>query len=146
MDEFFKEHAVHFSVRDPRSGREVANWDGTHKYISERTGMDDLEDNLNNIVDYTKFFNKLNWTDVWVPKYRPQLPEIKKIYFNKPYTIIIWDTGEKTIVKCAEGDTYSKEMGVLLAIRKYEMGNKSATYFRSLQKLIKEKGVENNGK
>lgn len=41
---------------------------------------------------------------------------IKKIIFNDPATIIIWGNGDKTIVKCGEGETYDdvlKHMDIL---------------------------------
>lgn len=52
-------------------------------------------------------------------------PKIKKVIFNAPATIVIWSDGTKTVVKCQEGDTYSKEMGLALCIAKNYLGNKS---------------------
>lgn len=52
------------------------------------------------------------------------LPTIKNVIFNKPATIVQWTNGDKTVVKCQEGDEYSKEAGLAIAIVKYIMGNK----------------------
>lgn len=49
---------------------------------------------------------------------------IKKVIFNDPATIVIWDDGTKTIVKCQPGDTYDKEKGLALCISKKYFGNK----------------------
>jgi hypothetical protein len=49
---------------------------------------------------------------------------IKQVYFNKPVTVVLWADGTKTIVKCQEGDTYSKETGLAVAIAKKALGNK----------------------
>lgn len=48
---------------------------------------------------------------------------IKKVIFNDPATIVYWNTGEKTVVKCTEGEAFDKEKGLLCAILKYECGN-----------------------
>lgn len=57
---------------------------------------------------------------------RPALPSIKNVYFNNPATVVLWDDGTKTIVKCQDGDTYSRETGLALCIAKKAMGNKGA--------------------
>ena len=62
---------------------------------------------------------------------------IKKVIFNEPATIIIWENGDKTIVKCQDGDTYDKEKGFALAVMKYAFGNKSK-YNDVIKKFIKE--------
>ena len=59
---------------------------------------------------------------------RPQnaVPEIKDVIFNPPATIVLWKDGTKTVVKCGHGDTYSKEVGLAMAICKKAYGNKGA--------------------
>lgn len=57
------------------------------------------------------------------PQRTTYIPEIKRVHFNNPMTIVIWDDGTKTIVKCQEGDTYSKETGLALCIAKKSLGN-----------------------
>lgn len=52
--------------------------------------------------------------------------EIKKAYFNDPVTVVIWADGTKTVVKCQEGDVYSKETGLALCIAKKALGNKGS--------------------
>ena len=51
-------------------------------------------------------------------------PTIKNVIFNDPATIVYWDDGTKTVVKCQTGDTYSKETGLALCIAKKYLGNK----------------------
>ena len=60
---------------------------------------------------------------------------IKDVIFNKPATIVFWTDGTKTIVKCQEGDTYSKETGLSLAINKKLMGK---DFYEVFRKYIKE--------
>lgn len=50
---------------------------------------------------------------------------IKKVIFNDPATIVIWDDGTKTVVKCQEGDVFDKEKGLAMCICKHVFGNKS---------------------
>ena len=52
-------------------------------------------------------------------------PSIENVIFNNPATIVIWSDGTKTVVKCQEGDTYSKELGLAMCISKKFLGNKS---------------------
>lgn len=51
------------------------------------------------------------------------LPAIKNVYFNPPVTVVLWDDGTKTVVRCQNGDTYSKETGLALCMAKKAMGN-----------------------
>lgn len=61
---------------------------------------------------------------------RNVLPGIKKVIFNKPATIVLWDDGTKTVVKCQPGkngrlEKYDKEKGLAMCITKKALGNKS---------------------
>ena len=49
---------------------------------------------------------------------------IKKVIYNPPATIILWNDGTKTTSKCEYGDVYSKEMGFMLCVLKKKYGNK----------------------
>lgn len=54
------------------------------------------------------------------------LPEIKNVIFNEPATIILWEDGTKTVVKCQNGDKYSREVGMALCVAKKAFGNTSS--------------------
>ena len=49
---------------------------------------------------------------------------IEKVIFNDPATIVKWDDGTKTVVKCQPGDTYDAEKGLALCISKKFFDNK----------------------
>lgn len=49
---------------------------------------------------------------------------IDRVIFKDPATIVFWADGTKTVVKCQEGDVYSKETGLALCIAKKALGNK----------------------
>lgn len=52
------------------------------------------------------------------------LPEPENVIFHDPATIVYWDDGTKTVVKCGEDDTYDKEKGLALCYMKKYYGNK----------------------
>ena len=60
---------------------------------------------------------------------------IKKIIFNDPATIIIWGNGDKTIVKCGEGEFYDPEKGMAMAIAKHFLGDKG-NYYKTFKKWL----------
>ena len=62
---------------------------------------------------------------------------IKDVIFNPPATIVLWKDGTKTVVRCGENDTYSKEHGLAMAICKKALGNKG-NYNNQFKKWLKE--------
>ena len=72
------------------------------------------------------------------------IPEIKNVIFNDPATIVFWEDGTKTVVKCQDGDEFDPEKGLAMAIVKKSYGNKG-NYCNKLKKwLPKEEPVDNN--
>lgn len=53
----------------------------------------------------------------------PAKLEITQVIYNKPATIVFWNDGTKTVVKCSEEDVYSPEVGLVTAIAKKFFGN-----------------------
>lgn len=45
---------------------------------------------------------------------------IRKVIFNKPATIILWEDGDKTVVKCSKDDIYDPEIGFIMAVIKHD--------------------------
>ena len=72
------------------------------------------------------------------------IPEIKNVIFNDPATIVFWEDGTKTVVKCQDGDEFDPEKGLAMAIIKKVYGNKGS-YCNKLKKwLPKEEQVDTN--
>lgn len=72
------------------------------------------------------------------------IPEIKNVIFNDPATIVFWEDGTKTVVKCQDGDEFDPEKGLAMAIVKKAYGNKGS-YCNKLKKwLPKEEQVDTN--
>lgn len=70
------------------------------------------------------------------------IPEIKNVIFNDPATIVFWEDGTKTVVKCQDGDEFDPEKGLAMAIAKKAYGNKG-NYCNKMKKwLPKEEKVD----
>lgn len=48
----------------------------------------------------------------------------KKVIFNDPATIVYWQDGSKTVVKCGNGDIYDREKGFAMCVLKRLYGDK----------------------
>ena len=78
------------------------------------------------------------------PSRQKALCKIKNVIFNDPATIVFWNDGTKTVVKCGKNDTFDPEKGLAMAISKYFFDN--AGYFNDVfKKWIPRKG-ESDGK
>jgi hypothetical protein len=64
----------------------------------------------------------------------------EKIHFNGPATIVEWNDGTKTVVKCQKGDTFDPLTGVAMCCMKKMLGtNESGSnYLNDVTKLIDE--------
>ena len=58
----------------------------------------------------------------------------KKVIFNPPATIILWEDKTKTVVKCDPEDTFDEMKGIALCYMKKALGNTS----RELNKALRE--------
>lgn len=54
--------------------------------------------------------------------------KIEKVIFNDPATIVFWNDGTKTVVKCDEKDHFNEELGLAMACTKKLLGNNYAYY------------------
>lgn len=65
---------------------------------------------------------------------KPSVPGIKNVYFNEPVTVVIWEDGTKTVVRC-NNDQYDPEKGLAMAIAKKALGtNKSGSNYYDIFK------------
>ena len=77
-----------------------------------------------------------------------KLPAIKKVHVSNNVTVVIFEDGSKSIVRCQEGETFDPEKGLAMAICKKVLGtNKSGSnYYDELKKwLPKEEEKEEIG-
>lgn len=69
--------------------------------------------------------HKFKLTDNVTSAFKDPAFEIKNVIFNDPATVVLWEDGTKTVVKCQDGDIYNKETGLALCIAKKALGNQS---------------------
>lgn len=69
------------------------------------------------------------------------IPEIKTVHFSYPATVVIWEDGTKTVVKCQQDDFYSPETGLALCIAKKALGNQS-NFNNEFKKWLPDDHVE----
>lgn len=62
--------------------------------------------------------------------------DIKRVIFSDPCTIVIWNDGTKTIVRCMD-EKFDKEKGLAMCIAKKSLGNKGK-YYDVFKKWIEE--------
>lgn len=76
-------------------------------------------------------------------KKQKTMPDINKVIFNDPATIVYWDDGSKTVVK-AENDIYDPEKGLAMAISKRALGNEGNYYnvFKKYLPVKEERVIE----
>lgn len=63
--------------------------------------------------------------------------QYKKVIFHPPATIVYWEDGTKTVVKCQKDEDYDPEKGLALCFMKRALGNKG-NYNNIIRKEIKE--------
>lgn len=67
------------------------------------------------------------------------VPDINKVIFNDPATIVFWADDTKTVVKAAEDEPYDPEKGLAMVIAKKALGNKGNYYNVFKKRLPKDK-------
>ena len=70
---------------------------------------------------------------------RKQMPLPTNVIFNNPATIVYWDDGTKTVVKCQPRDVFSAETGLTTAMLKKYMGNDNM-FNRVINEWLKRTG------
>lgn len=106
----------------------------------------DMEDTLRRYCenDVKTLMTVMLNTRYGYPSRQKALHKIKNVIFNDPATIVFWNDGTKTVVKCGKDDTFDPEKGLAMAIYKYFFDN--AGYFNDVfKKWIPKKG-ESDGK
>lgn len=101
--------------------------DGFSKFEGRTMGIEKAEPRLS-YTDYSRYY-KMNTATM------NYIPEIKNVIFNDPATIVFWEDGTKTVVKCQDGDEFDPEKGLAMAIVKKAYGNKGS-YCNKLRKWL----------
>ncbi len=103
------------------------------KSYAIEAGLDsEVRERLNSaFADAIKYWN----LNEFKPKRtKPIAPGIKKVIFSDPCTIVLWDDGTKTVVRCTN-EEFDPEKGLAMAIAKKTLGN-NGNYFEVFKKWI----------
>ena len=112
----------------PYNGELICELKGTFTKEA-RAKMCTLDDVLNEV---DQKLNDNNGNDGNDNKYQATLlafrkvfggPHIKQAIFNPPATVILWDDGTKSVVKCQNGEPFDAEKGFVMAYLKKLLGN-----------------------
>lgn len=60
---------------------------------------------------------------------------IKKVIFNAPATIVLWNDGTKTVVKCSENDIFDPEKGLAFCFLKKLLGDR---YYKIIDSEVRK--------
>lgn len=61
---------------------------------------------------------------------------MKEVIFHGPATIIYWEDGDKTVVKCMKGDHMNPEMGIAMATLKKMLGGSYKDFKKHTYEMI----------
>lgn len=104
---------------------------------SDRDRFDEAFRNMSNDSKWALY---KSWGQAWRFSTIPVKPEIEKVIFNDPATIVFWADGTKTVVKAAN-EPFDPEKGLAMAIAKHAFGNEG-NYYNEFRKWLPEKPEE----
>lgn len=91
-------------------------------------------------IEYDKFYvntgRRNGKTEEMMAALTPVIPEIKRVIFHEPATIVFWSDSTKTVVKCMEGEEFDEEKGIAMAFMKKLYGK---GYMNKIRKHIPTK-------
>lgn len=107
---------------------------GLNKPFLPKPVRDDWEDQV-----------KFLWNGLpWDSKKEKKLKH-KKVIFNDPVTVVFWEDGTNTKVRCAEGDTFDKATGYLQAYFRKSMGESKTQCAKFLQEVVNKPDYDKSG-
>lgn len=77
---------------------------------------------------------KLNEKNLAIARNKKLRNKIKRVEFNKPWTIVIWNDGTVTRCKCQKGDKFNKETGLAICIAKKFYAENENIYHEMVRK------------
>lgn len=109
----------------------LASWNITQDVV-RRTSVSALE-------GLAQYFRELE-NNKYTEEDKMRKLAIKKVIYKNPATIVYWNNGEKTVVKCGENETFDPEKGLAMAIIKHLLGNEG-NYYNEFKKFLPKEDV-----
>lgn len=88
------------------------------------------------ITYYNKYVTSTNAVFNTIRTAQTVIPKIKDVIYNDPATIVFWEDGTKTVVKC-KNEKFDPEKGLAMAFSKKMLGNKG-NYYNIFKKWLPE--------
>ena len=88
------------------------------------------------ITYYNSYVTSTNAVFNTIRTMQTVIPKIKDVIYNDPATIVFWEDGTKTVVKC-ENEKFDPEKGLAMAFSKKMLGNKG-NYYNIFKKWLPE--------
>ena len=159
LDDFSKAYGVTIELKEESltPETELTIRDSCDRWVSRHKLASNTHAELASILDQVKRKYNLEYKDyirtcmldsslyAYFKPNTTKLPEIKDVIFNEPATIVMWNDGTKTVVKCQEGEGYDPEKGMAMAISKKALGNKG-NYCEVFKKWLPEEEEVNDGR
>lgn len=101
----------------------------------------DMEKYIENDITVTAEAAKAYLNSIYGVSKSNNPPAIKKVHFSGPMTVVIWEDGTKTLVKCSEDDFFDYEKGLAMAIVKKMYGNDNS-FHKIFKKWIPDESTE----
>jgi len=123
------------------------DWDANHI----RMVLENIPINIKLISVVEDYRRKLSYSTFMEKKsmitlYSNKMPYIIDVYYNEPNTVVKWTDGTETVVACTTDDTFSKEIGLSVAIAKKYLSMLGYTYPRAALKHIVENSHDQTAK
>lgn len=109
--------------------------------INMRKDLNDLGEYIGNSMELAGEAAKAYLNSIYGVSKSNNPPAIKKVHFSGPMTVVIWEDGTKTLVKCSEDDFFDYEKGLAMAIVKKMYGNDNS-FHKIFKKWIPHEAIE----
>lgn len=110
----------------------MAPWNPTIKVPESALTVDkDIPDKVPfNELQFT--YDRLKYGHVYKGGYSDPRYAPKRVIFNPPATIVFWEDGTKTVVKCKDGEFFSPDAGYSIALARKLYGNNFRKIFKQV--------------
>lgn len=121
--------AFHYNQLAPWLGDNQKTSDAAmSRYIKYKNGMKQLRNQTySSTVKLMENLKYLGTKQSVFSDFVSSIPEIKSVIYNNPATIVFWEDGTKTVVKC-KNEKFDPEKGLAMAFSKKMLGNKGNYY------------------
>lgn len=112
----------------------IDNITSTLSYSIDREAAREIWNKVQEYHDQDVREQELYEKDLAIARNKKLRNKIKRVEFNKPWTIVIWNDGTVTRCKCQKGDKFNKETGLAICIAKKFYAENENIYHEMVRK------------